>query len=98
MDEMEERRRGNIDLMVAMARLEEKFDASHKAYRDSERRLEDWQAEFQNALHGSSENPGLIPRLNTLSVESQNHFKSDVRYFSLMITLILAILGWTVFK
>lgn len=62
--------------------------------------LEEDITDLRSAIQGDETHNviGLSARLKTFTDEFSNHTKVDAWSFGIMITVLLAILGWTIFK
>ena len=87
------------DIEIQIATLSEKFDNNHKAFRSFEEETKKISYTMRETIYGNGK-PGLttdISNLKALPKILNEHVQADKWGFGIMITLLITILGWTVF-
>lgn|SRR3990167_8327153 len=73
------------------------YHTNSKTYRES---MEEEMARIKLTLYGNGQ-PGLTTRVNNvegINKTLENHIKSDFRWMLFISSLLVTILGWTIFK
>jgi hypothetical protein len=83
------------DIEIQAAKIEQIVTSSHKAFKESEARASEILEKHNSTLYGNGKH-GLTS-LHTIPGMLENHIRNDMWSFGIMISLLLSILGWTVF-
>ena len=97
MDENKERRRGDTDVLLAIARMEENFNNSHKAFRAFEIEVKEWNHELRATIQNMAIK---VNSLETLGKKVDSHENLDNWRFNAMLallTIIAGMAGWSIF-
>ena len=87
------------DIEIQSAKIEQIVTSSHKAFRDSEAKTNEMLMKHNLTIYGNGK-PGLtteVSYMKSLKKSFDDHSRNDMWGFGIMITILITILGWTVF-